>query len=174
MGTSRSATELAGKFGRLATNIQQGRKDLVFDVSLAGKDIVQRNMTAAGVPKKIRSGGRIGVNFNVKGTHNPTSLLRVRGPAHWWEGGTGPHTVVSKKAGRSRRARGQLEPGPGMFAGTKRRGAVRTPRGVRAYARHPGMRARPFWQVSKRQVGVASGRILKANTGWQIRKAGFR
>ena len=63
-------------------------------------------------------------------TRNPEAIVAYRGPVHWWESGTSAHLIVSRKLGGSRKSRGAMSPGPGMFKG--KRGAVSTPAGPHA------------------------------------------
>lgn len=76
---------------------------------------------------------------------NPQAMVAYRGRVHWFESGTSAHYIVSKKAGGTRKSRQNV--GPGMFR--RGRGAVTTPAGYRAYARHPGQRAEPFFDKAK-------------------------
>lgn len=72
------------------------------------------------------------------------------GPWQLVDARTGPHLIVSKKLGGTRRRRTDLANGLFVRAAGNRitatrrgsLGAVRTPQGLRAYARHPGTRGK--------------------------------
>lgn len=174
-----NAAQLAKKLTALAGSMQEGRRTSVMDAALVAKDTFNDGLRHVGVhPGTGRL--RIGAAFNIKGTSNPTALVSYKGPAHWFEYGTKDHVVVSKKLGGSRQSRTQLVPGEGMFAakstkrrGVRRRGAVMTPAGPRAYAKVRGMRRRPFWQNTKRLTAQRATNTLREGLRRNIFHAGF-
>jgi hypothetical protein len=153
--------------GRLHRDLRDTRR-VVMAVSMAGKTAATGRMRGVGIKvggKSARSGLRMpNARFDIKGSQNPTSLLKATGVAHWWERGTQPHTLISRKYGGSRKSRGAIEPRPGMWQGKRRRGAIRTPMGPRAHARHPGQRATPFWADTVNDTKKAAGPIMRADT----------
>lgn len=68
-------------------------------------------------------GAKVGVGYDIKGTDNPTALVKARGPVHLMENPVKPHAITPKKRGR-----------------TKRKKAVVTPYGPRASVQHPGVK----------------------------------
>lgn len=92
-------------------------------------------------------------------TRNPEAIVAYRGPVHWWESGTSAHLIVSRKVGGSRKSRGAMSPGPGMFKG--KRGAVSTPAGPRAYARHLGQRPEPFFARAADRAGPVAHKEIR-------------
>lgn len=106
--------------------------------------------------------GRKWGTFTRKATSNlnPQAMVAYRGPVHWFESGTKPHTIISKKYGSTRRRRSELAPGLGMFKGRKR-GALRFGGRFSSYSRHPGMRARPFFNRAVRGAVPVTTRVVK-------------
>ena len=85
-----------------------------------------------------RRGARVGARFDVKGTRNPTALVRATGPQHLLEHDTKTHTITPRKRrrGKAKGARGALRLADGEF---------------RASAMHPGTKAkRPFGKGATR------------------------
>jgi hypothetical protein len=110
MGTSRSAAELAAKMHNYADAIPNANRVGVAEAALLMKNTIQPLMAAATGGDLRLSGmnnARIGVRYDLRGTTNPTALVRATGPAHIVERDVKPHTVVPKRTARrtSRRAR---------------------------------------------------------------------
>lgn len=125
MGTSRSPAELAMKLRKAGGAIDGAAKDGVFKASMLVKTSVLAELHGVtrlrGVGKR---GAKISVGFRVGGVTNPSSLVRMRGPAHLIEGDTKAHKIEPK--------------------GKKR--AILTPAGPRASANHPGTRGKHPWE----------------------------
>lgn len=96
-----------------------------------------------------KRGSRVGARFDVKGTHNPTALVRAFGPLQLIERDTKPHTIlpagVGRATGRSKGARraAKQELFNALFGGSfSARGSkavpLRTPYGPRYRVQHPG------------------------------------
>lgn len=106
MATSRSGAELAGKFYRAATILPAANRQAVEQAALFAKEEFIRGAVAAGLrqggalPKA--SGARWGARYDVKGTRNPTAMVRYVGPVHWAFSGTKPHTIVASQFGNFR------------------------------------------------------------------------
>ena len=138
--------------------------------------------------RKLRGVGRRGapwnVRYDIQGTANPTALIRFTGPVHLVLHPVKPHTILPKKAARTRKARsakgagitavlgltGASALGRGGLGGG--RGAVVIAGQPRAYAQHPGTRGKtevwPECRAYAMRVGPASfepsvtGALLRA------------
>lgn len=149
MGVSSSPAELAGKLGRLSRELDNNQRNSVNSAArLVGDVMYQEGSKSIG--GNLIAGRKWGTYVKpAKSNTRPEALAAYKGPVHWFDRGTKAHLIVSRKAGGTRKSRGALSPGPGMFKGRRGRGAVTTPAGYRAYARHPGTNARPFWSKAK-------------------------
>lgn len=173
MGTSRSGLELAGKVGQLQQSLENTRP-VVMGLAMHGKNAAIAGLARGGAHpgKSSRTGLRMpSARFDIRGTRNPTALLRATGVAHWWERGTKPHTIISRKYGGSRASRGQVTTGPGMFRSSRRRGAVTVGTQPFAYARHPGRKPTPFWGDTKTAVQDEAPRALREDTQRKLSNA---
>lgn len=98
-----------------------------------------------------RGGAKVGARFDVKGTQNPSALIRATGPLHLLDNPTSPHVIVprSLRKGRSRSSRGDFY--NALFGGGSGFGSakpLRTPYGPRMRVQHPGTRGkRTFWRA---------------------------
>lgn len=123
MGTSRSATELATKLRHAGGAIDGAAKDGVRKSALFVKQSVISEMHGVsrlrGVGKK---GAKIGVRFDVKGTQNPTALVRATGPFHLLERDTRAHDITPRK-----------------------KKAINIGGNIRASAHHPGTKGKGPW-----------------------------
>jgi len=160
MGTSTSASQLAGKLNRTATHLKAAERTAVGQAALAGKGIILANMgtrTLSGVGKR---GARLGVRYDLKGGNSPTALLRVTGPAHLLNNPTAAHRIEPR--GRTRTASGRA-----------RRGAKAiTPDGnPRAGANHPGTKGKRFFERSVPQVRKAADPILRRQVSAALRRS---
>jgi hypothetical protein len=50
-----------------------------------------------------RKGAKVGAGYNVVGSEHPTALIQARGPVHFLERPTGPHTIEPRSKPGSRR-----------------------------------------------------------------------
>lgn len=167
MGTSRSFEEFGGKARRLAVAIDSASETARLSAARKVEDVFYREAM-----KSIRGPSLVGKRWGTyskpaKGDPN-SSEVGYKGPVHWFEGGTGKHgpfgddyTIVSKAVGRTRKARADWPVGPGMFKGAKRRGVIGIGGQKRPYARHPGMRARPFFDRAKAAARPVAARELR-------------
>lgn len=168
---------MAGKFANLAVSVEATNRAAVARIADDGKEIMLRGAVAAG----LRRGGtlpshgsaRWGARYDLKGTRNPSALLRYTGPVHWALGGTSPHVIGARGRGtrRSWQRRYAVEQtnallglqgakgsrarslGSGRY-GTRSKGAKALRFGGRfaTYARHPGHRGRNTWPATKALV----------------------
>lgn len=114
MGTSKSAAELSRKLNAYAESIPNANREAIGESALLIKDTVLPLMAAAtGGDLRLSGVGRppgakIGVRYDVKGSQNPTALVRATGPAHFVEWDVKPHTVVAKRTARRTSRRGRI------------------------------------------------------------------
>jgi len=115
---------------RLPGELQKAQRRGVQQSALVvTRSIRQQVQNATGGDSRLsgvgRRGARVGVRYEVKGTTNPTALIRATGPMHLLEHNTAPHMIQPKR--KKIRA---LRLANGSFA---------------AHVRHPGTRAKvPF------------------------------
>ena len=171
-----SLGKLPGKVHSLTTTVQRGRKDTVMDMSLVAKDEFLAGPPKSGLSKS--SSLKWGAGFNVKGSTNPTSLVRYRGPVHWTNNGTDPHVITPKgfTGSRATRTSRALSGGNRLSSAKVGKGASRAVRfggKVRRVAYHPGQRARPFFPGVKRRAKKRAEAVMRKNLRSNIVKAGF-
>ena len=167
MGTSRTPAQLVAKINHLATVTQQTRKIAVAEGALATKQIMLATAAAKGVtPGGKIAGRKWNVSYDVKGTNNPTALVRFTGPFHLVENATKPHYIAAKGLGGSRASRGERafqasasrflsgsSRASGAFGGARRsKGAKALHIGsslFRAYVFHPGTSGKGVMPIAR-------------------------
>jgi hypothetical protein len=140
MGTSRSAAELNKKMQDIATTIPRATRAGVTQASQAAKETIIAVAASRGVSRSSRiAGGKWSVGYNVKGTTNPTSLIRIRGPFHLVESNTRAHEIKARRAPGSR---------------SRRRGkrALAFDGVVRTRVQHPGTRGKHIFRDAKQRI----------------------
>lgn len=154
-------------------------------------------MVASAAGSGLRPSSRLAgrpwsVGFNVKGANRPTALVSYRGPVHWIESGTKPHVIgarllgtrgsIAYNAGQqtaSGSTRGSF--GPFMEFTNSRNGprarkgkrALSWGVGPKAWAFHPGTRARPFWKRAKTAVAQQAPHEMQRQLRRQLFRAGL-
>lgn len=98
MGTSRSPAELASKLRSAGDAMPNAARAGVLGMVKTVKASVKGQLTAAGVGSRLSGvgtkGARIGVRDDgIKGTVNPTAVVRMYGPAHLIENPTKAHSL---------------------------------------------------------------------------------
>lgn len=156
-GASRAAVEKAALYVTQAarTSIAAG----------SGGDSRLSNVGRAG-------GARVGARYDVKGTDNPTALVRATGPLHLLDNPTRPHQITAKvRKGRSRAAResfyNAIFGGSGGFAGVS---PLRTPYGPRFRVQHPGTRGKSTFRSAVDRARPFTSRIFAEEYRQQMRK----
>lgn len=99
---------------------------------------------------------RVGARYDVKGTTNPTALIRATGPLHILESDTSPHTImptgVGRAKGRSKAARRAAKQSlyDALFGNTGYAGVkpLSTPYGPKYRVNHPGTTGKRTWSRS--------------------------
>lgn len=125
MGTSRSSVELVRKLNDLGTATQRKAKNVVDEGALAAKTIMLATAASKGVTPGRKIGDRKwGVRYDVKGTTNPTALVRFTGPFHLVNNPTDPHIIGARRLGTrgAFRARQRQLEVVGAFSGRSSRG----------------------------------------------------
>lgn len=131
----------------------QARKVAVERAAFEAKKVIASEIRSATGDMRMSGvgtkGARVGVRYDMKGTENPTALVRATGPLHLVERPVKPHVIAPKKRGRG-----------------KRKKAVTTPYGPRASVQHPGVQnpKRP-WSKGKQQAEPRVKREVSAVFG---------
>lgn len=119
-------------------------------------------------------GAKVGAGFDIKGSTNPTALIRAYGPIQLIERDTAPHLIMA----RSRfviRGGVRVRQGRRSAAGRRLRGkaALTIGGGFYASAQHPGTKGkRPFARGAERAAPLTP-RLFQAEIDKGLRKAGW-
>lgn len=139
---SRVGASVSSRMQKLALEVQRAQRTAVERAAFAAKQVhADEIKTASGGDNRLsgvgQKGARVGVRYDVKGTKNPTALIRATGPLHLVEHVVKPHEITPKRRGRGARKR-----------------ALATPAGPRANAQHPGVRnpRRPWAKGQARAI----------------------
>lgn len=137
---ARMNANVASSVGEAALVIKKGVQSRLVDA--IGAD---RRMSGVG-----KRGARVNVRYDVKGTVNPTALLRMTGPAHLIERNTSPHTITARArtttmSGRRRRGASALSLGNGRFA---------------ASVKHPGTKGKQPFERGVNAAAPSAQKIL--------------
>ena len=151
----RDFADLAVSFAGMPAAIEQGQAKGVRIAALAITNSIRDEIrSATGGDMRIsgvgRRGARVGARFDIKGTQNPTAMIRAIGPLHLLERDTQPHLIKP----RSRRGAKALAIGDGFAASVE----------------HPGTRGKhPFQRGFDRKQaevpGIVQAEIRKAMAG---------
>lgn len=145
----RVASQVQGTIAALNEAQRRGVQVAALEVTNTVRAEIRK---VAGVDMRLSGAGRggkgakVGARYDIKGSTNPTALVRANGPIQLVERDTRPHVIVS----RSRFvARGGLRVRQGRrsAAGRRLRGKAALTIGgsLRAWAMHPGTKGqRPF------------------------------
>lgn len=156
MGTSRTMGQLATKLERVSVAMTGARRPGVERAAFATK---QALLDAEGAPRFLknvgRRGAKVGVRYDIKGSENPTALVRWYGPVHLVNNPTRRHEITPKV--RRRKARKAV-----LVNGTPR-----------ARADHPGTRGKRFFEKgAARAATIAPAEYWKATTDAVARVVG--
>lgn len=138
MGTSTSAAQMVKKINTAKKNVEARQTKAVGAAALAAKDIIEQEASRSGLkPRSSKLVGRRwrGVRYDIKGTRNPTALVRATGPAWLHDQPTKAHRIAAKRSPSRRRKR--------------RRGAKALSFGRNhpvAAVNHPGTRGKGWWR----------------------------
>lgn len=161
MATPSSA--VASRMAKMGLEVQRGQRTAMNRAALEAKKVLVTEIAKAVPSGRMRNvgsppGARVGVKYDVKGTKNPTALVRAIGPLHLVENPIKPHMIIPKKTGRGAKGRGSRRANQqalydalfgGRYAGQK---PLRTPYGPRYRVEHPGVSTpkRPWAKGMKR------------------------
>jgi hypothetical protein len=164
----RDLGDLAASAARTADALQgaqaQGvRRAAVYATTMIRNEIrsATGDMRLSGVGRK---GARVGARFDVKGTRNPTALIRATGPLHLIERDTGPHSIYPKGQTFATTRKGNVR-----RRGTSR--ALKIGEGYAAYAEHPGTRGKHPFQKGVAKAAPETPRIFQREVRAAIAKA---
>lgn len=125
----KSPAQFAKECQQFGNAAHTANRDGVMRAALLVTNAVAANMGGRSVVMRGvgRNGAKVSVGFDLKGTTNPTALVRMRGPAHLLERSTKPHQI----GGKRRRGKG---------------GRIKFPDGsVRNTVQHPGTKGKFVW-----------------------------
>lgn len=105
---------ISHRLAKVAQELAAAEKRAVGAGSLAIRRSVEKERGRVAPSGRLRNvgknGSKLGVRYDIKGTRNPTSLIRATGPWQLIEHNTKPHIIVAKRLGRGQgrtdRARG--------------------------------------------------------------------
>ena len=148
-----NAQQLAAKFQKAGQDLERAPREGVFKASLAGKTIMLADAAAKGLSPSSRiARGRWGVGFDVKGSKNPTAILKYRGQVHLVNNPTKAHEIRPRARGR------------------RAKRALATPHGVFAKVQHPGTRGKRFFESSKPKVEKAAAEVFEREVRFALTK----
>lgn len=172
---------MSRKLDRIAVELRGAQRSAVERAALVMATAVRRQIQSAtggdsrmsGVGKK---GAKVGVGYDVKGTNNPTALLRARGPLHLIERDTKPHLIFRKNdrvkgkgAGRANRQTmyEELFGGQGAYRG----GNLKLlDGGFRKVVKHPGTKGKHPFEHGVTKSRPAAEQILRRSFSDAARK----
>lgn len=154
----KSPDEWAQQADGFAGRLQKMQKTALTKASMEAKTILTSSIRQAVGPDMRmsgvgRRGAKVGVQWDIKGHTNPTSLVRATGPLHFVERSSRPHRI------------------PKLRARGRKRYAVIPGVGVRASANHPGTKAKRPWARAVPLVAKAVPRVYAAELSAEIRKS---
>jgi hypothetical protein len=163
--------QFARRLGTLQQRLDKNVAGSVGRAALVLKTSVQANLISAigpdyrmsGVGRRStasRGGAKVGVRYDLKGTRNPTALLRMTGPAQLVERDTKPHTITARGRtvtvkGRRRRGASVMALGNGRFATS---------------VSHPGTKGKKPFERGVERAAPAAQRILRGAVGQSMRE----
>lgn len=172
--TSRSPVELAAKFADLSVELRGQSRPAVNKAAVALEDVFYREAMVSIRGPKL-AGVKWGtISKKAQSVSNPTALVAYRGPVHWFESGTKAHTIMTSKAGGTKKSRGQMDYKKAVGSGLLELSGISYGGKVRWATTHPGMTARPFFGRVKREGPKVATRVYKQEGLIDpIRRAGF-
>jgi hypothetical protein len=129
---ARDLADLAASAARMPDALQKAQRVGVLRASMEVKTAVRRELVSAIGPDRhmsnVKSRTKLDAGFDIKGTVNPTSLVKARGFYFAWvEEGTFPHRITPRGLRRTRRGNRRTGPkaltiGGGLYAGANHPG----------------------------------------------------
>lgn len=177
-----SAADLVRKLDRLATTVDRGKTAAIGETAMVVKAEMLLGPSRSGIRPTTRiAGAKWGVGFELK---PKWALVSYRGPLHWAEWGTQAHVIGAKQLGSRasirnaagfRTASGSTRGAFGGARGGKGKRALVIPGAAtpKAWAWHPGARARPFWDATRKRAQESGSDEYRRVLNRQIRKSGF-
>lgn len=180
------SSAVASRMAKMGLEVQRAQRTAMNKAALEAKKVLAGSISKAVPSGRLRNvgsppGARVGVKYDVKGTKNPTALVRAIGPLHLVENPIRPHLIIPKKTGRGAKGRGSRRQNQqalydalfgSKYAGVK---PMRTPYGPRYRVSHPGVSTptRP-WAKGMKQVPVPVRRALERSYLDAFRKGAKR
>jgi hypothetical protein len=117
---------VAHRLTRVSNELRRAQRSSVGAGSLALRRSVEQERSRVAPSGRLRNVGRngakLGVRYDIKGTNNPTALIRATGPWQIIENRTSAHIIVAKRLGRGqgRTSRARLAGSVSAFGGSSR------------------------------------------------------
>lgn len=158
---SRVGSQAATRIRKISTEVQKANRTAVNQAALAAKSALLdslRNEVPSGRLRNVgRSGAKLGVRYDVRGTSNASALVRATGPWQLVEKPIKPHEI---------RPRGR---------GSKRKRALATPWGPRASVDHPGVRnPKKPWAKGQRRAEQQARKVIERTYSSAFRRGATR
>ena len=125
----------------LPVGARQGVEAAALVVTTAARASIAAGSGGDSYLSNVGSGARVGARYDIKGTQNPTALIRATGPLHLLDNPTSPHRITAKQRRgrrRNRDFRSRFYTTVNMSGATP----LRTPYGPRYNVWHPGTRGK--------------------------------
>jgi hypothetical protein len=176
VGTSTSAAEFSRKIVKAAHATETRAKMSIEQGAFTAKTIVLAEAGSKGLTPGSRiAGAKWGVSYNIKGTGNPTALLKVTGAFHLVEGDTKAHMIYRKGKRAKGRGSGRINKqqalsevfgGTGAYTG----GSLKLADGsFRKVVHHPGTKGKGIWKAAKPKIERAVPTVMAQRIigGWR-------
>lgn len=152
MAGSQVSRAIGSRMSKLATELSAANRTSVERGAFVAKQSIGAEIQrASGGDNRLSGvgsapGAKVGVRYDIKGTQNPTALVRAIGPVHLLEHTSKPHLIIPKKTGRGAKGRGSRRENKqalydalfgNQYTGVK---PLWTPYGPRYRVQHPGVR----------------------------------
>lgn len=172
-------------FDKLTTSIAQTVPELrtaqargVQKAALEAKTIINTEIRkVAGADMRLsgagKRGARVGARYDIKGSTNPTALIRALGPIQLIERDTKPH-LIAPRASFVTRGGVRVRQGRRSAAGRRLRGgktALTIGGNLRASAEHPGTKGRHPFQRGAEKASKVTPEIFQAEVDRGLRRA---
>lgn len=175
MGTSRNPAEMVLKIKSLATTTERRSRLAVEEGALAAKTIMLASAAAKGLnPSSTLAGKKWNVRYDVKGTTNPTALVRYTGPFHLFDNPTKAHEIRPHQFRGTRGKGRRAQKGAALLAAfgldARDGGALKIGGNFRPAVNHPGTPGARSFPAAKLIAQRRVPRVMAATVshGWAL------
>lgn len=173
----RAFDKLTGSVAQTVPELRTAQGRGVQKAALEAKTIINTeirkvtgDMRLSGVGKR---GARVGARYDIKGSTNPTALIRALGPIQLIERDTKPHLIVPR-ASFVTRGGVRVRQGRRSAAGRRLRGgrtALLIGGNLRASAEHPGTKGQHPFQRGAQRAAKVTPQIFREQVEQGLRRA---